>query len=213
MKKEIRNLNLQDENTQLRALEETDGKRFITGYAAVFESRSSVIVEPVNGKKIAFYEFMERGSFDGVMEDNVKALVNHNKERLLGRTSSGTLTLTIDERGLHFRLDVPNTTEGNDLWEMIKRGDYEGCSFAFVPAEQRWERGEELPHRYIERVAKLVDISIVTDPAYSETNVDIDYAQRSIDELDKDEEIRDDYLAEIDIKTKQLQIYRLTSIN
>ncbi len=188
MKKENRMLDASEKGYQVRSYTEEGGKRYVSGYAAIFNSRSRMIVEPQDGQRIAFYEYISEGAFEEADRSNVIATINHNPERMLARTSSGTLELSTDETGLYFRLLVPNTTEGNDLWEMVQRGDFAECSFAFIARDDSWHKDSDIPVRTIESIAKLIDISIVTNGAYGATTVDAEYIQRNIAELEADNE-------------------------
>jgi HK97 family phage prohead protease len=104
---------------------------------------------------------------------------------LLARTGSGTLTLSVDERGLRYEFDAPNTTAGNDLLEMLKRGDVSQSSFAFTVKDEKWDEVKaEMPIRTITKVKRLYDVSPVTYPAYPDTTV----AKRSLDAAKKQEQ-------------------------
>ena len=149
--------------------------RTIRGYAAVFNSDS----ENLGG----FIERIDPQAFDGVLEDDVRALINHDDNMILARTSSGTLNLSVDERGLSYEFEVPNTTYGNDLLVSVQRGDISQSSFGFSVAEDEWERGD-VRRRTIKKVARLYDVSPVTYPAYPDTSV----AMRSLSELEQQDE-------------------------
>lgn len=102
---------------------------------------------------------------------DVRALFNHDPNLLLARQSSGTLKLGVDSEGLLFRLELPNTTAGNDVLELAERGDLNGASFAFVPGtvERSMFNGKRmLTHT---EVRMLIDVSPVTFPAYTEASV------------------------------------------
>ena len=91
---------------------------------------------------------------------------------LLGRQSSGTLRLGIDSQGLEFDVDIPNTSYGADIRELVGRGDLTGASFGFVPGEDDWSRtrdGRQL--RTHTSVSRLVDVSVVSFPAYEGASV------------------------------------------
>lgn len=167
--------------TEVRARQVGDQKR-LAGYAAKYGVRSHVI----GGQ---FREVINSGAFDRVLRSNpdTVALINHNPNLVLGRTTSGTLKLRSDSVGLAFDLDLPNTSYANDLYASVQREDITGCSFAFsVTAEmQHWDHYDSdqdenpndgdttrLPIRIITDFAALADISIVTSPAYPETSVD-----------------------------------------
>jgi len=130
----------------------------IRGYAAVYNSDS----EWMGG----FYEQIERGAFDGVMNDDVRAYFNHDENLLLGRVSSGTLRIGSDARGLYYEVDLPNTTYANDLVELMKRGDVNQSSFAFLIEKDRWEQRDGKTYRIIEKISRLLDVSPVAQPAY-----------------------------------------------
>src|SRR5262245_2558056 len=112
-------------STELRA-EGADGERpLIVGYAAVFESLS----EDLGG----FRERIRPDAFTRSLQEgaDVRALVDHDPSRVLGRNKAGTLRLRTDTRGLLVEIDPPNTTAGRDIVESIRRGDVDGMSFAF----------------------------------------------------------------------------------
>lgn len=136
---------------------ERDG-RTIRGYAAVYNSDS----EWMGG----FYEQIERGAFDDVMNDDTRAYFNHDESLLLGRVSSGTLRIGTDARGLYYEVDLPNTSYANDLIELMKRGDVNQSSFAFLIDRDRWEERDGKTYRIIEKVSRLLDVSPVSQPAY-----------------------------------------------
>jgi len=136
----------------------------LVGHAAVF----GVLADLPN-----HYEELARSAFDKRLDDDVRALVNHDPNLLLGRTKSGTLKLGVDDEGLHFEIDkLPDTTYGRDLREMLDRGDLDGMSFGFIPGEKEWARAPD--GRRIQRhtsLELLLDISPVTFPAYEGTGV------------------------------------------
>jgi len=170
MKKILRNL--ESEQVSFRAFEE-NGERYLEGYASVFEQRSKPIFE--NNR--LFYEVIGRSAFDEALqrEDlNVVLTFNHQRDKVIARTKSGTLQLSTDEIGLRFRATVPNTTLGNDIYELVSRGDLFENSFAFIvrKGDDEWttdEQGNNI--RTINRITKLYDVSVVVDGAYTNTDV------------------------------------------
>lgn len=158
-------------NIQLRAAgegEPTDERRSVSGYAALFNSAS---------EDMGFIEVIEPGAFkNAIPKSDVRALFNHDPNYILARTASGTLTIREDEKGLYYEFSLPNTTIGNDLREMLDRGDVNQSSFAFSVKEQSWEslkldNGEYQYTRRIKEVEQLYDVSPVTYPAYADTTV------------------------------------------
>lgn len=167
-KREIRHLKA----IEFRA-DQKDGKNSITGYAAVFNSLS---------EEMGWFGFRERvmaGAFKRTLEEkaDVRGLINHDPNLVLGRTASKTLTLEEDDKGLKFSCDLPDTSYARDLMESIRRGDVSQCSFGFIVRKQTWieNKGEE-PIRELNDV-DLFDVSVVTYPAYADTSV---AAERSL---------------------------------
>jgi HK97 family phage prohead protease len=89
----------------------------------------------------------------------------------MGRTTSGTLRLSVDDKGLRYEVDIPDTTAGRDLLVSLKRGDITQSSFAFIVEEDSWDQGEKGAIRTIKKVSRLYDVSAVTYPAYEEASV------------------------------------------
>jgi len=141
-------------NGEARALE----GRTVEGYASVFNSMS----EDLGG----FREIILPGAFKNALGDDVRALYNHDSNYLLARTTSGTLELKEDEKGLYYRFEMPNTSYGNDLLELYRRGDLTQSSFGFTVDKDSWRMEEGQHIRYIESVSSLFDVSAVVYPAY-----------------------------------------------
>jgi HK97 family phage prohead protease/HK97 family phage major capsid protein len=171
----------------------SDDTLTVSGYAAMFDDITDLGY---------FKERIARGAFDGVMEDDVRLLINHAGVPL-ARTTNGTLDLEVDETGLRYTARLADTTEGRDLYKLIKRGDISQSSFAFTIAEEDYDRKANL--RTITKMGSLLDVSPVTYPAYPTTTVaarmKAQQEERSIDP--EDEELLDDILEAIDeIKVK-----------
>ena len=165
----------------------------IVGHAAVFNSRS----QDLGG----FVEQIATGAFDSVLEDDVRALFNHNQNFVLGRTVSKTLRLSVDEQGLRYEIDIPNTTVGKDLFESINRGDISQSSFGFIVGEDEWEKTDDGNLRTITKVERLYDVSPVTYPAYPAT----DAAVRSMENWNKETEIKKNVDEERDLIERDLK--------
>ncbi len=155
-------MELRARSVELRAAD-GDG-RTVEGYAALFN----------NTTDMGWYnERVATGAFDGSDMSDVRCLFNHDANQVLARTASGTLKLDIDEKGLKFRFSLPNTTIGNDLVEMVSRGDVSQCSFAFTVKEQEWVMSEsgDPDLRSITQIGEVFDVALVTYPAYPDTSV------------------------------------------
>jgi hypothetical protein len=137
----------------------SDDTLTISGYAAMFDDVTDLGY---------FNERIARGAFDGVMEDDVRLLINHAGVPL-ARTTNGTLDLEVDDNGLRYTARLADTTEGRDLYKLIKRGDISQSSFAFTIEDEEWDRKQNL--RTIKRMGSLLDVSPVTYPAYPTTTV------------------------------------------
>jgi HK97 family phage prohead protease len=167
---ERRFLTLDQMPAKLRVSTRKGGGVKFSGYAARYSSASSDLG--------GFREVLAPGAFDKVLSRRAKSDVilafNHNPDHLLARTSSKTLRLASDEKGLKFSADPPDTQLARDIAELMKRGDLTGASFAFTvsPKNEAWstdERGNSI--RTIREVSELFDVSIVTTPAYPATSI------------------------------------------
>jgi len=160
------------------------GERVVEGYAALYSTRSKLLTE--HGK--TFYEEIEPGAFDAVLADpdlDVTANLQHDRSKLLARTKSGTLHLEADERGLKYSFTLPNTQLGNDVAELLERGDLQDASFRFAvaPGNVRWGRVPGMGMlRTLNVIDKLMDISVVDTPAYEGANAAI--SARDYDEIE-----------------------------
>ena len=142
-------------------LDSKEGRDVVIGHAAVFNSLS----EDLGG----FREKINPGAFDDVLDNDVRAYFNHDPNFLLGRVSAGTLRLGVDEKGLRYELDIPNTTAGRDLKENMRLGNITQSSFAFTIGKDgdSWERNDEGGDiRVINKINRLYDVSPVSLPAY-----------------------------------------------
>lgn len=180
-------------------------KKYLIGYAARFDQPSKLISE--GGK--TFIEYIKRGAFDEVLNEeglDVVLVVNHDKKDLLARTSSGTLTLETDEKGLRYEALLPTTTLGRDVEEMVQRGDYKENSFHFGARKQdilwQYDQQEQIWKRYVQKVAILDDVSLVTRGAYA--NTDVEVAERQLQE-----QVEADNSYQLEIDKMKLKLYSL----
>lgn len=143
----------------------------LRGYAIVYNSLS----EPLYGD--LFRERINRGAFTkSLLKDDQVCLWGHDTRYVLGRKSAGTLILREDDNGLYFEVFLPNTTWARDLKESVDRGDIKQMSFGFKVVRDNWLDNKDtlkeygMPIREVEEIT-LHEISLVTFPAYPETNV------------------------------------------
>ena len=144
---------------------ENKESREVVGYGSVFNSLS----ENLGG----FRERIDERAFDDVLENDVRALFNHNPDYILGRSTAGTLSLSVDEKGLRYSVNIPQTSYGNDLMVSLDRGDITQNSFGFIVEEDDWTQDEEgNTIRTIKKVSRLLDVSLVTYPAYPSAKIE-----------------------------------------
>ena len=153
---------------RMEARAQGDDPGQISGYAALFDTPTQI-----GGDKWGFEEVIAKGAFNDVLGDDVRCLFNHDRNLVLGRTASKTLSLRVDATGLHYEVQLPPTAQARDLAALVQRGDVSESSFAFRVAEDAWEHDEDgdRTKRTILKVAALLDVSPVTHPAYAGTTV------------------------------------------
>ena len=186
---------------EIRAKEDS---RRVEGYALLFDTPSD---------RMPYVEIIDRSAMDGVIEkSDVFAYLDHGEFRgVLARNSNGkgSLNLELDDRGLKYSFEAPNTDLGNVLLEHLRRGEITESSFAFTVEEDEVLRNADGSiKRTIKKFDRLYDVSPVFRAAYSSTNVyarSVEEMQKELDELEerkrkeeKGEEIPESYYTEIE---------------
>lgn len=141
---------------------EADGKRTLVGYAVVWNSDTTI--------GDYFVERIAPGAFSKALRGDILALYDHDMGRVLGRTRSKTLRLSEDDKGLAVEIDIPDTSDGNDLWVLVGRGDVSGMSFAFRATKQEWDDTGQIPKRTVLE-AELFEVTATANPAYPDTTL------------------------------------------
>ena len=156
---------------QVKAVQDED--MVVEGYALKFNTVS----EDLGG----FVETILPEALSKTDLSDVRCFVGHDTSKILGRTTSKTLQLTVDDVGLKVRCEIPNTTLGRDTYESIKRGDLNQMSFGFELANNgdRVTRANNGYLRELTNIKRITEVSIVSIPAYRDT--DIAVAQRSLE--------------------------------
>lgn len=178
--KEIRHLT---NNIEVRNDEESEDN-IIVGYSLKFNRWS----EDLGG----FKEIISPGALEGADMSDVRALIDHMPTNIIGRNTAGSLKLEVDDIGLKFRCKLPNTSYARDLMENIRNGNINQCSFAFKVEDEEIDYDEETDMftRTVKKFAEILDVSVVTYPAYRDT--DVAPAVRSINKIkDEAQEKRD----------------------
>lgn len=152
-----------------------ENSRVVEGYAIVFNQASRMLQDKTSKK--VFTEIIDPRAVTKLFldEQDIKMLYNHDDNALLARSvwGAGTLSYEVDDYGVKYRFEMPNTSVGNDVLELIKRGDIWGCSFAFAYSKDgiRDEKRNGENIRTVISMARIDDFSIVVNPAYWGTYV------------------------------------------
>ena len=141
---------------------EDDGL-YISGYFSVFNSNYQLWEGAT--------ESVAETAFDDTLSGDIRCLVDHETRLVLGRTKAGTLTLKTDSRGLWGEVKInPKDTDAMNLYERVKRGDVDQCSFGFRILDEEFSDNGSSVHWTIKKV-ELYEVSVVTFPAYQDTSV------------------------------------------
>ncbi|MFA5385778.1 MAG: HK97 family phage prohead protease, partial [Eubacteriales bacterium] len=139
----------------------------ISGHAAVFNTLTDIW---------SYREQIAPGAFKKTLKiSDTRALFNHDANWILGRSSSGTLKMEEDDKGLAVEINFPDTQLIRDMViTPMERGDLNQMSFAFMVTDEEWEEKKgEMPIRTIKEVDPLFDVSVVTQPAYPTTDAKV----------------------------------------
>lgn len=197
-------------NREIRATETINAvdneKMIVDGYALRFNTLSNDLG--------GFVETISPNALKGADLSDVRCLIDHDSSKVLGRTTSKTLELKVDDEGLYFRCQLPNTSYSRDLYENIRLGNINQCSFGFIlddDGDVFEKRDDGLFKRTLNKIHSLFDVSIVTYPAYADTSVEP--ALRSIEAIQKEEQHKAKQEAEAQRKAELEQIELRKQIN
>ena len=155
---------------------EEDGDLFIEGYFSVFNTNYELWPGAT--------ESVAPGAFSKTLSGDVRALVDHESHLVLGRNKAGTLELQEDSRGLWGRIKInPSDSDAMNLYERVRRGDVDQCSFGFDILSEDTEFREDGSVHWTIREVKLYEVSVVTFPAYEETSVSA--RKRDLEDMEK----------------------------
>lgn len=136
---------------------------YISGYFSVFNSNYEIFEGAT--------ESISETAFDGALDGDIRCLIDHETRLVLGRTKAGTLTLRTDDVGLWGEVKInPSDQDAVNLYERVKRGDVDQCSFGFDILEEEYTEEKGRIHWTVKKV-KLYEVSVVTFPAYQDTSV------------------------------------------
>ena len=157
------------------AAEGSGERRTIEGYAIVFGVESRILADYWDN----YREIIEPGAIteERLKEMDIKMTMFHNREKILARSNQGegTLKLRVDEVGVHYEFDAPNTVDSDTALELVKRGDLSGSSFMFWTDEKSGvsyeKRSDGIMLRRVKTIGMIYDMTIAADPAYEQTTV------------------------------------------
>ena len=154
----------------------TDDEMKIAGYFVVFNTETEIYD--------GMFEEISDKAFKDIDLTDIRALADHDTAKVLGRTKSKTLTLKVDEKGLFGEITInPEDSEAVNLYQRVKRGDIDQCSFGFSILNETMEQREDGTTKWTITEIELFEVSVVTFPAYSDTSVEARSAQ--IKQLEK----------------------------
>lgn len=155
----------------------------LEGYACVFNERTLI-----GSEDYGFYEIIDRNAFDGADLSDVPLKYNHTDAvPILARTRNGSLSLSVDDKGLKIRAKLLDTQDAKDMYKRVQEGLIDKMSFAFTTKEQEWSDATDPYTRTIKRFEKIWDVSVVDIPAYDGTSVyarSLELAEADIKELE-----------------------------
>lgn len=168
-----KNMDIRTFATTIKRDTTDDGTMKISGYGAVFN-------EPAQAED--FVEYMDPHALDGVDLSSVLLLYAHDSSNILARVDSGSLSVSVDKKGLAFSATLPDTTLGHDTYNNIEAGNIKGCSIGFViaPDGDTWQQQDGQTTHIIQKIEQLAEISLTPIPAYTETSVQV---QRDLEKL------------------------------
>lgn len=170
---QVRNFRSLDLNANDEAAE-----KIISGYFIVFNSETELYE--------GCFEEIAPESFDNVDLSDVRALIDHETSKVLGRTKSGTLTLSVDAKGVYGEIKVnENDTEAMNLYSRVQRGDVDQCSFGFNILDEAMETRDDGSYKFTIKAIELFEVSVVTFPAYADTEVEA--RSKQIENMEKRE--------------------------
>lgn len=150
---------------QTRADNNDNDEMKIEGYFVVFNSETKLFEN--------YYEEISDKAFKDIDLTDIRALADHDTAKVLGRTKSQTLKLSVDDKGLYGEITInKNDSEAVNLYERVKRGDIDQCSFGFNILDETMDTRTDGSTKWTITEIELFEVSVVTFPAYQDTAVE-----------------------------------------
>lgn len=179
-----------------------DEEMKIQGYALRFDEESNLLGE--------FYEVISPEALEDADMSDVRMLINHDQNYVIGRTTAGTLDLEVTEEGLYFRCTLPPTSYARDIYENIKLGNVSQCSFGMVvgsDGDSFERRNDGIFKRTINKIQSIFDCSVVSFPAYNSSSVEP--ALRSIEHIKQEETNKIEEQRSLELAKLELELLKL----
>lgn len=143
---------------------EDDNEKYIEGYFAVFNRETELWP--------GAYEDIDTNAFENTLGNDIRALINHDTGLVLGRNKANTLELKTDSHGLWGKIKInENDSDAVNLYERVKRGDVDQCSFGFNILNEEVDYRDDGSVKWTIKEIDLHEVSVVTFPAYEDTGV------------------------------------------
>lgn len=201
----MENRELRSFEFEVRAEQNEEHGHFLSGRPIVFDSRTN----------LGWYdEVIERGALDETDLKDVRFLVNHNVDmiplaRSRNNNANSTMQMSVDEDGMEIRvdLDTENNADAKSLYSAVARGDISGMSFMFSVDKDAWDDADtEHPTRRIRSIRRVMEVSAVTFPAYSQTSIQTRGLSDALDSAKESLESERARLKEIERRKQKIRI-------
>lgn len=159
----MQNKEIRTVETKLETRDSESNEMVVSGYFIRFNERTKICD--------GMYEEIAPTAFGNLLKNDVRGLWNHEAKYVLGRYNAGTLSLKTDDVGVYGEIKLPDTSYARDLYQLIKRGDVNQCSFGFNILSEESERLESGDWLFRLTDIDLHEVSVVTFPAYENTSV------------------------------------------
>lgn len=176
----------------------------INGYAVVFDSRTVLYKDPETG--LEYGEIIDRNALDGADMSDVVLRFDH-QGHALARTRGGSLRLSVDQHGLRVDADMTLSDEARSFYQEVKNGLIDKMSFAFTvaPEGDSWDSATRT--RTVKRISRLFDVSLVTWPAYEQTQVSARSRFEALAEPERIEFRRSECRAILEDIERRMEVY------
>ena len=204
-KMELRNLEF-----EVRAEQSEEHGHFLSGRPIVFGQRTELWSPRVGD----YTEVIERGSLDNTDLKDVRFLINHNTDmiplaRSRNNNANSTMQMSVDEKGMGIRvdLDIENNADARSLYSAVERGDISGMSFMFSVDGDSWDDADtDHPVRHVRSIRRVLEVSAVTFPAYSQTSIQTRGLSDALDSVADSLESERAKIREIERRKKKIRI-------